>query len=704
MFRRNTAQYQTPDEHGRMKTIFSTRFFVVLLVVIFAALFAANAVWLLPSLRRIENDVLTRHITIAERARSAIEQFFHFHQLSLESLAARIGRDPDKFTQLVDIFLKEQVDFQSVVYIDAQMQEQLRRDRLGVQGTILSSRANETGIERVFQGEIYMGPVFYAFSEPVSALVVPIRNPQGQIIGALEGHLNFRSIWNLMATIRDEDDHRVYVVDQKGNLIADPDPSVVLRGENLLFRDVVRRLFSMTNVSIERFFVKGEYRNENNTSVFAVGILIRQFGWGVFVERDSSEAFAARNRTITLAGISFFIAMLLMSVIGRSIRSIVRFSRAMDREREHVSAILLNLTAGVIEYGRNFSIILMNPAAERLLNVSLHSVRGERVTQSWFADPVKSTLAKMFFKDADQVKEIETPFLGPRAHDVVVQKPLERNLRVTTVPIMGERGEITNFLKVVQDVTQEKLIARLKSEFITIAAHQLRTPLSAIKWTFRILLDGDLGEIRPRQKEVMERGYTSNENMIRLVNDLLDVSRIEEGRFGYEFAKHDLKPFLEEIIQGTKIELEKKQLQFRISIADNLPQLTFDTIKLRLALSNIIENAVNYTSSGGTVTVSARRNNNVVEIVVTDTGVGIPDAERKRLFTKFFRGSNVMRMQTNGSGLGLFLAKNIVLSHGGDIRIDSTEGKGTTVTITLPVSEKAIPSRERVFEEFVAEL
>lgn len=701
--RRNTiSKDNTRDEHGQVKTIFSSRFFVILLAGVFAALFAANAVWLLPSLRRIENDVITRHITIAERARSAIEQFFYFHQLSLESLAARIGRDAEKPAQLVEIFLKENADFQSVTYIDAQMQELLHSDRLGAKGTILASRANDENIKRVFRGETRLGPVFYAFSEPISVLTVPIRNPQGQVIGALEGSLSFRSIWNLMAVIRDEDNHRVYVVDQKGNLIADPDPSVVLRGENLLFRDIVRRLVSTGDTAAERFFVKGTYRNDSNTSVFAVGIPIRRFGWGVVVERDSSEAFAARNRTILLAGISFFIAMLLMGVIGWSIRSIVRFSRAVDREREHVSAVLSNLTAGVVEYSRDFGIVLMNPAAERLMNISLHRVLGERVTRLWFADPERSALAQIFFKNADQVKEIETPFLGPRVRDVVIQKPLERNLRVTTVPIMGEKGEITNFLKVVRDVTQEKLVARLKSEFITIAAHQLRTPLSAIKWTFRILIDGDFGALKPRQKEIMERGYASNENMIHLVNDLLDISRIEEGRFGYEFLKSDIKPLLEEVVRSSKIEFEKKKLQLRVSIADHLPLLTFDAAKLRLALSNIIENAVNYTPVGGMITVNACRRDHVVEIAVSDTGVGIPVAERRRLFTKFFRGSNVVRMQTNGSGLGLFLAKNIALSHGGDIQIESTEEKGTTVLFTLPISEKAIPSGERMFEEPVS--
>ena len=272
------------------------------------------------------------------------------------------------------------------------------------------------------------------------------------------------------------------------------------------------------------------------------------------------------------------------------------------------------------------------------------------------------------------------------------------------MPIMGDAGEVTNYLKIIQDVTREKFIGRIKSEFINIAAHQLRTPLSAIKWALRLLLDGDAGELRARQRDILEQGYRTNERMIRLVNDLLNVSRIEEGRFGYQFAKHDLRAFLLEVLEGSRMELEKKQLRLHIDIPQTLGLFTFDPEKLRLALTNVLENAVNYTPADGEVSLAAREQAQFVEITIADTGIGIPEEDRARLFTKFFRGSNVVRMQTEGSGLGLFLVKNIMLNHGGSVHIASAEEKGTVVTLLLPRSEAAIPQEEQTFEEFVTGL
>ncbi|MBI2041924.1 MAG: HAMP domain-containing histidine kinase [Candidatus Nealsonbacteria bacterium] len=252
-------------------------------------------------------------------------------------------------------------------------------------------------------------------------------------------------------------------------------------------------------------------------------------------------------------------------------------------------------------------------------------------------------------------------------------------------------------------IEREKKISQMKSEFITLAAHQLRTPLSAIKWTIQMLIDGDIGKLNAEQKKVLENGYHANENIIRLTRDLLDVVRIEEGKFDYNFEYADPEKIIEKTIEEQKIIAEKKNIQINFEKSkEPFPKIKMDIQKIKLALGNLLTNAVNYTLPGGLVNISVvYRDTNYIEIKILDTGIGIPKSQMPRLFARFSRGENAMRLQTEGSGLGLFISRNIIKSHGGEIKIESEEGKGTTVYFTLPLLEKLIPEKPEAFEEFI---
>ena len=231
----------------------------------------------------------------------------------------------------------------------------------------------------------------------------------------------------------------------------------------------------------------------------------------------------------------------------------------------------------------------------------------------------------------------------------------------------------------------------MKTEFVSLAAHQLRTPLSAIKWTLRMLLDGDLGKITEEQKDFIEKTYSSNERMINLINDLLDVTRIEEGRRLYKPVLTDFEPICQFVINSYKEEIEKRKLKLEFKKPEKkLPQVMLDVEKIRLVIQNLLDNAARYTPSGGQVTISLKptKGEKEIEFSIKDTGVGIPKDQQARVFSKFFRGANVMRMATEGSGLGLFITKNIVEAHGGKIWFESEEGKGTTFYFTLPLKEE----------------
>ena len=225
----------------------------------------------------------------------------------------------------------------------------------------------------------------------------------------------------------------------------------------------------------------------------------------------------------------------------------------------------------------------------------------------------------------------------------------------------------------------------MKTEFVSIAAHQLRTPLSAIKWTLRMILDGDIGDITKEQRDLLEKTYKSNERMIVLINDLLNVTRIEEGKLLYKPVLSSLEILTQSVVKPLMSEAKKRDIKLKIvKPKEILPKVKVDAEKIQLAIQNLIENAIKYTPPHGTVTVSLKSDNGKVEFSVKDTGVGIPDDQQGRIFTKFFRGANVVRLDTEGTGLGLYTSKNIVEAHGGKIWFESEEKKGSVFYFTLP--------------------
>jgi signal transduction histidine kinase len=228
----------------------------------------------------------------------------------------------------------------------------------------------------------------------------------------------------------------------------------------------------------------------------------------------------------------------------------------------------------------------------------------------------------------------------------------------------------------------------MKTEFVSISAHQLRTPLSAIKWTLKMFLDGDLGKITKEQGEFLEKIYQSNERMINLINDLLNVTRIEEGRYLYNPVLADIVQICQSVIDSYKEEMEKKNLKFIFEKPKELPKVRVDVEKISLAIQNLLENAIRYNREGGEIEITLEEKEGKIKFSIKDTGIGIPKNQQHRVFIKFFRAPNALRMETEGSGLGLFITKNIIEAHGGKIWFESEEGKGTTFYFTLPVAQK----------------
>ncbi|MEK7639989.1 MAG: HAMP domain-containing sensor histidine kinase [Patescibacteria group bacterium] len=250
-----------------------------------------------------------------------------------------------------------------------------------------------------------------------------------------------------------------------------------------------------------------------------------------------------------------------------------------------------------------------------------------------------------------------------------------------------------------------KDLDQMKTEFISVASHQLRTPLSGIKWSLKMLIDHDLGPLTIEQEDMLLKGYQSNERMIALINDLLSVSRIEEGRMTYAFHDENLDPVIREIVEDAQHLASEKHIALTyVPEVQPLPVVHIDKQKFQLALQNLIDNALKYTSIGGIIGIQARVQQDELVLSVQDTGVGIPVNQHTRVFSKFFRGDNVMRMQTEGTGLGLFITHDVVVQHHGRIWFESHEGRGSTFYVALPLvgTKPLAPKPQEHFDQVMA--
>ena len=342
-----------------------------------------------------------------------------------------------------------------------------------------------------------------------------------------------------------------------------------------------------------------------------------------------------------------------------------------EQEKNKTMAIINNSPDGLIVFDENKRVALLNPRAENFLELGITDAKGKTLPELARFEGFKK-LATIVGKE---VKNVFREELAITPHLL---------LEVSAIPVLKQQKK-SGTLVILHNITREKRVERMKTEFVSIAAHQLRTPLSAIKWTLKMFMDGDFGKLTPKQREFMQKIYKSNERMIVLINDLLNVARVEEGRYIYKKSFMDIGKLCEDVVQLYNEELSRKDIKFNFIKPDVLPGAMADPEKIRIVFRNIFENAIKYTPKGEEITVSIKNFDNELEISISDTGMGIPEKQQDRIFTKFFRGANIMRMETQGTGLGLFIAKNIVEAHKGRIWFESEENKGTTFYFTLPL-------------------
>jgi len=351
-----------------------------------------------------------------------------------------------------------------------------------------------------------------------------------------------------------------------------------------------------------------------------------------------------------------------------------------EEQRAKIEAIITSIADGVIVVDKKADILLINERAKKLLNIT-DKVIGEYVCKA----------VKLYADDGSEIKLAIDKFLDSNKSLEVFDRALadkntEQYLEINLSKYRNINQEIVGAIIVVRDITRNVEIDKMKSEFASVASHQLRTPLSAVRWLLEMLLGGDLGKLNKEQQEAIQDALESNSRMIYLVNDLLNVSRLESAKIKVEPVLCSLNQLLKTALKEGSVLAKEKSIKLNKVGIQEVPKIKLDKSLMGQILQNLISNAIKYSPNNSEVKISLEVIEDSVQFAVRDSGYGIPKEEQPRIFEKFFRAENVTRMETEGTGLGLYISKMVMELSGGKIWFESEEKKGSTFYFSIPLS------------------
>jgi PAS domain S-box-containing protein len=346
-----------------------------------------------------------------------------------------------------------------------------------------------------------------------------------------------------------------------------------------------------------------------------------------------------------------------------------KFKLAADSAYDH---IVITDPDGIVLYA--------NDAASRITGFTPKEILGTKAGKKWSL-PMPHIFYEKMWRTIKTQKRVFTGELQNKRKSGEVYDAL-----ASISPILNAYGDVEYFLGIERDITRVKQVDRAKTEFVSLASHQLRTPLSAINWYTEMLLNGDAGKVNAEQKEYLNEVYHGSQRMVALVNALLNVSRIDLGTFAIEPQPTKIQEIATIALKELKSQIEEKHIRMVSTVAKDIPVLPLDPKLALIILQNLLSNAVKYTPPKGMVTLRVFLDAKCLTIEVQDTGYGIAKQDQPRMFQKLFRADNVREKVPDGTGLGLYIVKSILQQSGGKISFTSELNKGTTFRAILPAS------------------
>ncbi|MFA6424135.1 MAG: ATP-binding protein [Candidatus Magasanikbacteria bacterium] len=356
----------------------------------------------------------------------------------------------------------------------------------------------------------------------------------------------------------------------------------------------------------------------------------------------------------------------------------------IETEKAKDEALLNSIGDGVVATDNTGAIIFINKVAEEMLSWT-GAVIGEKLGEISLltnANGEHISIEKHpLHLSLETKKQVVT-----KDYRFVREGKVDLAVYISATPVIL-KDEVVGAIEVFRDITKEKEIDQAKSEFVSLASHQLRTPLSTVNWYTEMLLAGDAGKMNAEQKKYLREIYDSNNRMIDLVNTLLNVSRIEMGTFKVKPEPIKISEVIESLLSELSVQTSQHKLKVEKKFGKDVPTINADPSLIRIIIQNLLSNAVKYTPDGGKISAEVMRRPHDVMIEIKDSGYGIPKNQQDKIFNKMFRAENVKDKITDGNGLGLYSTKAIVEQSGGKIWFESEENKGTSFFVTIPLTD-----------------
>lgn len=529
--------------------------------------------------------------------------------------------------------------------------------------------------------EPYVTEIFKRATEPrinIVSVVIPIKSilpeEKGRILGILNLPISLDNFYEWSKSLNSDHHSVLYFVDQKGQAIGDL--NYPREGEIVNYANVtaVQRLLREEE-GVDVLFNPVE-KKERVSAYFKVG----KYNWGVVVAQETAEAF--RERDNQLRQIMLFIIIFI--IISASILYLLyRLFFLVNKYRYHERVLLESIGDGVFVTDKNFRIILWNKAASMITGLLAQEVVGKKCRDIFKFIHAKTRRNRTHLIQESirkgKVKHLDNNTL------MVLNNGREIPISDSAAPIFSGNGRVNGAIVVFHDMTEEHNLNQAKNEFLSIATHQLRTPLGIMRWNIEMLLGGKTGYLPPKVRMNLKDMYNNNLNLIKLVNDLLDVSRINQNKVINKPQLVDILPMLKEVLEERKKDIKAKKINLKIQVLKKkIPRIKVDSALFRQVLRNLISNAIKYNRVKGKIGIEIIKKDRSMFITIQDNGIGIPKKQLEKVFDKFSRADNAVSLGIAGTGLGLFVVKSYVEMWKGKVWLESTPGKDTKAIIEMP--------------------
>ncbi|KKR34466.1 MAG: hypothetical protein UT63_C0001G0033 [Candidatus Gottesmanbacteria bacterium GW2011_GWC2_39_8] len=546
----------------------------------------------------------------------------------------------------------------------------------GIVGNNYSYRDWYKGVSRTWQP--YVSDIFKSTGVPeinTVSINVPIWSKEKKVIGIMGIQIKLDTLLAWSKIVSKDPSLLVFFVDKTGNVTGHPSypPQGDIRN--------LSHLLAVQNVLKGETGEKILFDPQLKKDVLSTYYPVDPYGWGVVILERVDLVFENRdhylNNLVLLWALIAFGVVLIIIIILKT-KSV--YSRLKEKEK----ILLESIGDGVFVLDKNFKIILWNKAAADITGLKSDEVIGKKYSGVLkFINAKSGNDTTHVIEDAVKKGEIKHLDLN-----TIMILPDGRKIPVgdSAAPIFS-KNKVEGAIVVFHDMTQEHELNAAKDEFIGIAAHQLRTPLGVIRWNIETLLDNKFGQKTKETRKSLEDVYKNNLNLISLVNDLLDVSRINRGKVGSKPEPIDILALVKEIIEERKKDIQTRKIIVEVPTDTKIPKIHTDPNLISQVLRNLFSNALKYNKINGKISIDFKKRDKTLFITIKDSGIGIPKKDQDKVFEKFSRAGNAVKLGIGGTGLGLFVVKSYLEILRGSIRLESEEDKGTSFYLELPYEE-----------------